>query len=465
MESIGIIGISGHEHDAEALARFTIARDDRARRVPELAAALGVRELVYLATCNRVELVYRAPGSHNGRPHGAGDLRGRAFAALRGRVALPGEAESGLRAWVGEGAARHLFAVAAGLDSAQLGEREIQGQVRDALAVARQAGTCGVMLGLLLEEALRAARRVHLSTQLGRGRVSLAEIAGELLLERVRRTPSPVALVGVTPLTRRCAEVLRREGVPVVVVNRTLAVAEALVAELGAGEPMALEQFRQRPPQVEAVLCATGSPETVLDRAALERLAARTASQEPPLVVDLAVPPDVDPEVARAVEVPRIGMDAINGVARQGHQARLAEAAAAQEVVDEAVSGLRRRLAERALAPVIQRINQRFRQTALEGVERLLGKQGLALDGEAREALERWAETLARRFAHLPTLGLRGLAAEQGMLAVKSFLLACDGSLFAELCEQAAELDLLVESLAEEDDPSAASEAPTGVPT
>lgn len=453
MESIGVIGISAREHDATDLARFTIARADRARRVPELAAAVGVRELVYLATCNRVEVIYRAPGSRLGGPGSGDDLRGRVFAALAGREALPGEAESTLCGWVGEGAVEHLFTVAAGLDSAQLGEREIQGQMRDALALARAAGTCGVMLGSLLEEALRAARQVHLRTQLGRGRVSLAEIAGELLLERVRRTPSPVALVGVTPMTRRCAEVLMREGVPFLVVNRTLAAAEALVAELGAGECLTLEQFQTRPPQVEAVLCATGAPEPVLDRAALERLAARTASQEPPLVVDLAVPPDVDPDVARAVEIPRIGMDAINGAARQGQEARLAEAAAAREVVDEALASLRRRLAERALAPVIQRINQRFRQTALEGVERLLGKQGFPLEGAAREALERWAETLARRFAHLPTLGLRGLAAEQGMVAVKSFLVACDDTLFAEFCDQAGELDLLVESLEEEGAP------------
>ena len=102
------------------------------------------------------------------------------------------------------------------------------------LAAASAAGTNGALLGQLVEEALRVARRVHLRTQLGAGRVSLAEIAAELLLERVRRTPSPVALVGVTPITRRCAEALKREGAPFVVVNRTLAHAEEMIAELAA---------------------------------------------------------------------------------------------------------------------------------------------------------------------------------------------------------------------------------------
>ncbi len=458
MESIGVIGISGREHGAAELARLTIPREDRARRMGDLAAALGVPELVYLATCNRVEVIVAGPEAPR-----AEDLRRRLFFALAGREAGPGEAESLLSCQVGEPAVRHLFEMASGLDSALLGEREIQGQMREALAQARQAGTAGGMLGVLLEEALKVARQVHLTTQLGRGRVSLAEIAGELLLERVRRTPSPVALVGVSPMIRRAAEILRRERVPFVVVNRTLAHAEALVAEVGAGECLALEELRERPPRVEAVLCATGASEPVLDRAALERLAARTESQEPPLVVDLAVPPDVDPRVADEVGVQRVGIDDVSGIARQGHEARLAEAAAAREVVETALSSLKRRLAERALAPVIARINRRFRETALEGVERLLRKQGLVLEGESRDDLERWAETLARRFAHLPTLGLKGLAAEQGMDAVRSFLAACDEDLFAALeptgkpaaAAPAGEIrwldDALAEALAEEE--------------
>jgi glutamyl-tRNA reductase len=427
MDSVSILGLSLRDRDAAELGRFTIPRGERAEAVPRLAAALGVSELVYVATCNRVEIVARAPREE-------ANLRRRLFETLTGSPPTTGEAEAWFRRWNGEDAAIHLFEVAAGLDSPQLGEREIQGQLRAALDVARAAGTSGLLVDSLVEEALRVARRVHARTQLGSGRVSLAEIAADLLLERVRRTPSPVALIGVTDITRRCAEALLREGAAIVVVNRTLARAEEAVAALGAGEAVGLDDFRLRPPRVEALLCSTGASEPVLDRAALERLAAHTASQEPPLVVDLAVPPDVDPEVARLVEVPRVGMDEIHDLARAQHAARSGEAAAARAVVEDALRGFRRRLAERALAPVIARINQRYRQTALEGVERLLAKQGVAIDAVGRESLERWAETLARRFAHFPTLGLRGLAAAQGMVAVQSFLRACDDGSFADLC-------------------------------
>jgi len=439
MKSIGILGISVHDHDAEALARTTLPRAERPARLRELATALAADELIYLATCNRVELLYR--GAATPPPE-----------ELRRRLAriFPESDTAAFRHFAGDEAVRHLFEVASGLDSAVLGERDVQGQLRDALAAAREAGVCGPQLAQLVEEALRAARQVHLRTQLGAGRVSVAEIACEQILERVRRTApagtvnaneASVALIGVSPMTRRAGEILARERVPFLVVNRTLSHAEELVAALGAGRALALDEFRLRPPGVEAVLTATSADGAVLDRAALERLAAQSPSQEPPLVVDLAIPPDVDPDAARAAQVPRLGIDEIRGAALGHRLSREAEADAARQVVAEAVAGMKRRLAERTLAPVIARINRRFRDTALEGVERLLAGHGMALEGAPRDELERWAETLARRFAHLPTRGLRGLAATHGLDAVKSFLATCDGTPFAELADQLEELD------------------------
>ncbi|MCM2270547.1 MAG: glutamyl-tRNA reductase [Thermoanaerobaculia bacterium] len=438
MERIGLVGLTFRDQGADAVARLTVEREKRCALVERLKRELGVAELVYLATCNRVEIAYREPeGQH------AVDRRRQIFRILTGRDAAPGEAERTLRGWLGEGAVEHLFLVACGLDSAQLGEREIQGQLRDALTVARQAQAGGAMLDRLIEEALRVAHQVHRETRLGEGRTSLAEIAADHLLERARRHPGLVALVGVSPMTRKAGETLRREGVPLVVVNRSREHACALADELGGADVMLLDDFRARPPRLEALLCATGAPEPILDRAALERLAGRAASGEPPLVVDLAVPPDVDPDAARAVGLERLGMEEINRIAESQRERRRAESAAAREMVDEALDGLRHRLAERVLAPVLAQLHQRYQQTAREGIARLLAKHGEGLDHELQEAIERWAETLARRFAHLPTVGLRGLANELGVEAVSSFLAAGDEALYAEFHRVAGGLEPL----------------------
>ncbi|MEO8197313.1 MAG: hypothetical protein ABI689_11375 [Thermoanaerobaculia bacterium] len=453
MDAIGLVGLTFRSQGATAVARLTVAREAREEAVAKLAAELGVAELVYLATCNRVEILYRERDGQRAR-----DRRRDVFRVLTGQEPQPGEAEHLLRGWHGEGAVEHLFVVAAGLDSAQVGEREIQGQLRDALDIARAANTAAFgnggngagtgtgangLLGRLVEEALRVAHQVHRSSALGEGRLSLAEIAADHLLERVRRVPGRVALIGVSPMTRKCGEALAREHVPLVVVNRTLERAEELASALGNAFAMSLDDFRARPPRVEALVAATGSPEAVLDRACLERLAARSESGEPPLAVDLAVPPDVDPAAARAAGIPRLGMDEINREADEQRSRRQAETAAAREQVDAALDELRHRLAERVLSPVLARINQRYRQTAAEGMQRLLAKEGAGFDARQREALGRWAEMLAKRLAHLPTLGLRGLASELGVEAVGSFLAAGDAELYAEFNDIAGALDPL----------------------
>ena len=442
MDAIGLVGLTFRSQGAAAVARLTVAREAREAAVANLATELGVAELVYLATCNRVEILYR---ERDGRR--AGDRRRDVFRVLTGQEPQPGEAEHLLRGWHGEGAVEHLFVVAAGLDSAQVGEREIQGQLRDALETARAAGAAGAaaggLLGRLVEEALRVAHLVHRNSALGEGRLSLAEIAADHLLERVRRSPGRVALIGVSPMTRKCGEALARENVPLVVVNRTLERAEELAYELGNAVAMSLDDFRARPPRIEALVAATGAPESVLDRACLERLAARSESGEPLLAVDLAVPPDIDPAAARVVGIRRLGMDEVNREADEQRSRRQAETAAARELVDAALDELRHRLAERVLSPVLARIHQRYRQTAAEGIERLLAKEGAGFDERQREALGRWAEMLAKRLAHLPTVGLRGLASELGVEAVGSFLAAGDAELFREFNDIAGALDPL----------------------
>jgi glutamyl-tRNA reductase len=446
IETIGIAGVSARRGGAEVLARFTLSKEEQQQRLPEIARRLEAREMVYLATCNRAEVVFRcAPGTS------VPEYRHRVFRELVGRDAEPGEAERTCRAWVGEGAVEHLFLVATGLDSAQVGEREIRAQVREALKLARTLGTSGPLLNHIFDEALRVAGEVHQRVHMEGRRTSLADVAAEHLLERARRTPGTVALFGVTPMTRRCGRALARERVPLVVVNRTPARAVELAAELGA-ELRPLDDFRDFPGRVEALLLSTGSSEPVLDRSQLERVVARAPSGEAPLIVDMAVPPDVDPADARAVGAQRLGMDEINTEASVNRRQRLVELAPAREIVDDALENLRHRLAERMMAPLIARLNQRYRETALAGLERLFRKELRGVDDETRRAIRQWAEVLARRFAHVPTMGLRGLASQAGASAVRTFLEATGEECFADALDAADRLEEFGEAAGREEE-------------
>ena len=322
LEHLGLVGVSWRQGGSEALAEFALPQEHASAQLQEFAQRLELDELAYLATCNRVELIFarsdRTPVQ---------DLRRDAFRLLTGRAAAHGEAERRLRAWQGEGAAEHLFLTAAGLDSACVGETEIVGQVRYSQERALELGLCGPSLGLVFEEALRIAGRVRGGTKLAEGRVSLAEIAVQRLRERIARTPGRIALVGVSPMTERAAVSLAEAGLDFTVVNRTVEKAAALAARHGAAHS-SLEAFRREPPAVEALLTATGAGEPVLNQASLERLAAQTASGQPPLIVDMAVPGDVDAALCAKLAIPRIGMDEIVRHAEQSRAARLLEAGA-----------------------------------------------------------------------------------------------------------------------------------------
>ena len=416
LEHLGLVGVSWRQRGSEALAEFALHDTEAAAQLKDFAQRLQLPELAYLATCNRVELIFarsdRTPVT---------DLRRDVFKLLTGRAAAHGEAERRLRAWQGEGAAEHLFLTAAGLDSACVGETEIVGQVRYSQERSLELGLCGPSLQLVFEEALRIAGRVRGGTKLAEGRVSLAEIAVQHLRERISRTPGRIALVGVSPMTERAAVSLAASGLDFTIVNRSADKAAALAARHGA-TPMSLEIFRREPPAVEALLTATGAGEPILDAPALERLAARSASGQPPLIVDMAVPGDVDAHVCAKLALPRVGMDEIVRHAERSRAARLMEAGPAREQVDRALDELKDRFTERYYGPLYGALQQRYRRTAQEGVRRLMKKDLAGLGDAERAAVETWAEVLARRFAHIPCLGLRGLLHDGPDGSLEAFL-------------------------------------------
>src|SRR5579862_5288695 len=172
MYRLGVVGVSWRRGPTAALAALTIPREQRAARLPELVRSTGLEGLVYLATCNRVEVAFATDGSIP-----ITVARRRIFAALTGHEPRAGESEQLFHLWQAEGAAEHLFLVAAGLDSAQAGESEIAVQVRDAVDESRTLGLLSPRLEHVFSEALKVARRVRPVTDERAGRISVADIA------------------------------------------------------------------------------------------------------------------------------------------------------------------------------------------------------------------------------------------------------------------------------------------------
>jgi len=428
VENVYVFGISWRHASSERIEAYTIPAPDREQRVASLRDVLGLSELCYLATCNRVELTcVLGPGQQ------VDDIREALYRELHAG-ACPSDARRELRVWGGEGAAEHLFLLAAGLDSAQLGEQEIAGQLRRAIELSRSAGSLGPQLLWLFEQVLKVGKRVQTESGLRRGRISIAEIAVDVVRKSLEDETGTVALVGVTKMTERCAESLSAEGVDLLFANRTYDRAQKLADRFG-GRALGLDDFKKSPPPLRALISATGATQAVFDGKFLAQL--RAASNLPPLLIDLALPADMDESAAAALGLPRMNMDQINERAASNSSMREQENIRARELVDEALERLRAKVASRALSPLIGELYNVYRETANRGLERELGKRVKDLSEEQENAVRRFAEELARRLAHIPAVGLRAIAAESGIGPVRTFLSASDDPMTQRLSELA----------------------------
>src|ERR1700730_10991584 len=399
MHQIGVVGLSYRHAGVDEVARFSVPKTEVPARLPELRTLLKAAEILYVGTSNRVEVVYATDDGS-----AAGDSRQDVFRILTGREPQPGEASRILRAWTGEAAVEHLLLLASGLDSAQIGEHEIAAQLRGAWEDSRAAHTCGPVLDRLMGEALGMARRVR-RLSAGVRSPSLGDLAADRVLQHLGGRPGRVALLGVPPMTRRCAAILHEARIPLLIVNRTLPAADEL-ARTVSGEALALDRFRAQPPALCALVQALGP--------------LRTAAAPAPLIIDFGVPPNVDPAAAQRAGVARVGMNDLIEAAQGRRLAPLVRLAAVRAPIDERLTRLRSELATRAIGPRLADLRGAFEQIAAEEVARALRQELRTLDDQQRGQLERLASTVAHRLAHLPLAGLRA-AAVHGPDAMDAF--------------------------------------------
>lgn len=394
MERMAVCGCSLSEVKAADLDR--LARPGSAA-LRELADDLGASELVLLATCNRVEVVYAREAGH---PPEAQD---------RGVLAGGLHADGPDLRWLGgDAAVRHLFRVASGLDSLVLGDQQIPAQVRQAWEAAHAVGMTGDVLDPVFEAALGCARRVAADTGVGRLPVSLVSLALDAVAQARLGAPhgqAPVVgIVGAGLMARRLARAAAAtQGMaPAWVANRSSDSAEALAAEFGA-RPETLETLRAGNLRADVLLVATAAPGFVMDRALLERMGSGLVA------VDLGAPRNLEPGADGVVI---IDLESLRSAADTNRAARRQAAAAAEAVVADRLEAFRRRLAEARIAAVAEELRG-VSADLLESEIAALSDGRLAdLSPDHRAAVERWARSAFGRLQHLPARALKDLAAE-----------------------------------------------------
>jgi glutamyl-tRNA reductase len=406
MERVAVAGLTLHLTDVEGLERAKrglAGLEEPAAKA--LADRLGASEAVLLSTCNRLELVFA-------RENGHAPERGDCTAIAEALGLAPADSlAANLFLHTGRSAARHLFRVAASLDSLVLGEDQILAQVRASYAEAQALGLTGRILGPLFEQALVLGKRVRSRTDLSRHPVSVVSLGIGFLVERLQDLSAPrVAVIGAGATGAHAARALVAAGcTPAFVVNRSPARAQALAEELGA-RVLTLEALASGAEPLDGLVSATSHPGHVLDAVALARLAARARPGRRFVAVDLAVPRDLEPCDDPRLET--IDLEHLRARAEENRRRRAAAAAEAEALIEDQLAQL---LRERAVADVTGPFAALAAQAreAFELELTRLGEGRLAhLEARDREAIERWARSAFGRIAHVPFRALKRLARE-----------------------------------------------------
>ena len=399
MTALTLVGVSHHRAPIEL--RELVALDLEACRT--LAEKLG-GEAVVLSTCNRTELYLVRED----------DAEEEAVAAV---TALAGDRAADLAAALyrlrADGAALHLFRVAAGLDSLVPGEGEILGQVRSAF----EAGAPGLLLDHLFRQALHIGRRVRVETAIGESPASVPSAAAALAQQVFGELQGRrVLLLGAGKISEATARNLVSRGAEIAVVaNRTLAHGEGLARKLGA-QALSLDAVAAELEQADVVVSATGAAGLVLSHETVAH-ALRARKGRPLLLVDLAVPRDLDPAINGFEGCFLYDVDDLKAVVEETLSGRRGEAARAERLVAEEAERFRDWHAALDIVPTIASL----RALAEEIRDSELARAGGRLSERERRNVESVTSQILAKLLHLPTIRMKEAAA------------AADGVVYADV--------------------------------
>lgn len=321
------VGISHHTAKVETRERYAGQRSEDALRTES-----GCMEALMLATCNRVEVYCSAAA-----PIATEQI---ARWLARGAAATIEDASAFYR-YEGEECVRHLFRVAAGLDSMVIGETDILGQVKKAYAHARESGSAGPLLHRLFQRAFRVAKQVRSRTDITRGAVSVGSVAVDLAVKifgdlRDRK----VLILGAGETSERTARALSSRGVTDIrVSNRSFERAESL-AGLVRGRAVSFREWTNQCGEIDILISSTSADEPLLTPEILSPLI-RERSDQPLFIIDIAVPRDVAPEVNEMDGVFLYDIDSLQSIAEQSLTLRRQQIAAGEGIIAEHVSDFR----------------------------------------------------------------------------------------------------------------------------
>jgi glutamyl-tRNA reductase len=400
------LGISHKTAPVALRERLAFSEQERSKLAREATATAEVREAVVISTCNRTE-VYLVVGD---AVRAESDVLG--LLASRAEI-RPTELAESMYSPRNCDAARQLYRVTAGLESMILGEAEIQGQVRRAHEDAMRAGATGPLSNRLFAAALTTGKRVRSETGIGASRVSVPSVAVDLALSVLGGLQSShVVVLGAGETSELTARALSEQGAGTIFVANRHADRALSLAQRFGGSVVGLEKLPDQLVRADIVLCSTASPHPIVGRDELELVMGQREGR-PLLVIDIAVPRDVEAACGELDGVTLYDIDDLQAVIARNLSTRAEETPRALEIVEEEIRRFARWLGQLDALPTVSAL----RAHGDDIVERVLAENAGRWDSASARDLAR-VEAIARavmsRLLHEPTIRLRSLGEDRG---------------------------------------------------
>jgi len=398
MTEILILGLNHKTADVDLRECLAFADDQVDIALKTLGQQPSISEVVLLSTCNRVEIIFTAKEPE------------KALSEVKNFLAefkdIPADNfEKALYLHRGDAAVKHIFRVAASLDSMVVGEPQILGQVKEAYRIATEQKTSGVILNRLLHKTFFVAKRVRTETGIGNSAVSISYAAIELGRKIFGTLEEKNALlIGAGEMAELAVEHLRRHRTAeIFVANRTFSRAVELAGKFN-GKPINFEEIPDILPRVDIVISSTGSAEYVITRSQVKPIM-KARRNRPVFFIDIAVPRDIDPALNRLTNVYVYDIDDLNGIVDENIEDRGREAIKGERIVDEAALRFRQWVKSLSVVPTIKDLRNKLEKITRAELART--RSGQDFSPEQAAALEKMVAALVNKILHDPTMLLK----------------------------------------------------------
>ena len=425
------LGINHNSAAVEVRERVAFAPEQVSEALVDAMRTAALEEVVILSTCNRTEIYAIVPGGNTlvlaDRARHMID-----WMANYHHLSAPELRESAYH-FEGDMALRHIIQVASGLDSMVLGEPQIFGQLKSAYAVASEAGAIGGELGRLFPRAFSIAKQVRTDTAIGENPVSVAyaavDLAGHIFSDLSRCN---ALLVGAGETIELVTRHLLEAGVArIVIANRTLGKARELAQQFGA-EAVLLSEIPEQLLDADIVITSTASQLPILGKGAVEQ-AVKARKHRPMLMVDIAVPRDIEAQVGDLPDVYLYSVDDLREIVDQNLKSRQSEAGKADLIIAEGVAALTEEIRSLLAVDSVKEFRQMAEQVREQELERAM--RAIARGDDPQQVVAQLARGITNKLIHAPTTGLKqaSAAGREDLLGIARGLLGLDATEFSKV--------------------------------